>query len=503
MTHKQWNDGLNHLDPALIEEYVLQKDSAPRRKPARRLYLRLVASAACICILLGAVAIGFVLWDRTPPTLPSPGADTVGEDTDKPDDPIQPDDPQTPSHLETLVYPGVLNGWQSQSIVLDSSNESPPVGGDVEPPQFQFDCTGIVVKASITKIYPDTYCKMAPRASRSYRLIRFKVIQSVHGENIPQEFLYLLPAHLFVKLSPYDTFFLSMSQVGTAGYVMRNESQQRIEAMPLPVFNDYQDAPQLGNIIAFTDGVFNEELWKNESWIYGYQFGRGYLDHPEQGDLVVFRGCTEEDTLQAIKERIESYTPTISGEQITPVVVTLQFTSEEAIAALEYVNPFENGVFTQTLFFQYYGPSKVVYHRYINGFKTDESITIDLRTEEVTYSEARYSNEDIAQVMNMPLPITELMAQYKENTPTPPHFVPTEEQPLCGVSVYGYYAKAGNTLYGIIRTNWFCYDYGVTDNAGGSYLCDSAYLLFDPSQDSPRAIEYDELIELIGTDPPA
>ena len=499
MTHEQWNNGLNHLDPALIEEYVLQKDKAAYGRPAKRLYLRVVAAAACVCILLGAVTVGFFLQDRPPAGLPTPDTtDTQEDDTDKPNAPIPPANQPNPSLLKPLVYPGVLNGWQSQSIVLDASEEDPPLG-DVDPPKFQFDCTDIIVKASIIEIYPDEYCVLASSASLPYRLIRFKVIQSVHGENIPQEFLYRLPSRLFVDLSPYDTFFLSMGQVGTAGYVMRNESQQRIEAMPLPVFGSSYSSPDLGSIIAFTDGVFNEELWKNESWLYGYQFGSIYLDHPEQGDLVVFRGCTEEDTLQAIKAQIESYTPTIPGAQTTPVVVTLQFTSEEALAAVEYVKPFENGVFTQTLFFQYYGPDIVVYRRYINGFETDETITIDLRTEEVTYSETRYSNEDIAQVMNMPLPIAELVAQYKENTPTPPHFVPTEEQPLCGVNVYGWYVKSGDTLYGVIQTRWFCYDYGVTDSEGMSFLCDEAYLLFDPSQDSPRAIDYDELIELVGT----
>ena len=336
---------------------------------------------------------------------------------------------------------------------------------------------------------------MASAASLAYRLIRFNVIQSIQGEAIPQEFLYLLPAHLLVDMTPYDTFFLSMSQVGTTDYVMRNDTQNRIEALPLPVFGDYQDSPELGNVIAFTDGVFNEGLWQNESWIYGYQFGRGYLDHPEQGSLVVFRGCTEEDTLQAIKEQIHSYSHKI------PPVVSLNFTSEEAVAAINFVKPFENGVFAQELN-RYYNPPTMVYRRYINGCQTDETITINLETEEVTYSEVRYSEEDMATMPDIALLVSELAAQYKESTPTPPRHIPTEEQNLFDLRVYGWYAKVGDTVYGIIRTSWIYSELAALEGymyPYWMYYYDDVYLLLAPAQDSPRMIDREELIELVGS----
>ena len=182
-----------------------------------------------------------------------------------------------------------------------------------------------------------------------------------------------------------------MSQIGVENYVLKNATQNRMESFELPMFADYQDNPELGNIIAFTDGIFDESLWQNETWRYGYQFASYYLDNPEAGNLVVFRGDSESTVIAAIKEQFDEWHP--AGYQ-EPSVSTVDFTTQAAKDALEYVKPFANGVFSQT-YLPYNGSGELIFRRYINGCQTEETIRIDLLTEEVTYSEVRYTKEDM------------------------------------------------------------------------------------------------------------
>ena len=54
-----------------------------------------------------------------------------------------------------------------------------------------------------------------------------------------------------------------------------NGTDNVIETLPLTVFEASGEV--YGNILAFTDGVFDESLWQNENWLFGYQFLKYYL----------------------------------------------------------------------------------------------------------------------------------------------------------------------------------------------------------------------------------
>ena len=57
MKKKEWNEGLNHLDPDLVEKYVEQKDRLENRKKTKGRWLRLGAVAASFALIIGAVAV--------------------------------------------------------------------------------------------------------------------------------------------------------------------------------------------------------------------------------------------------------------------------------------------------------------------------------------------------------------------------------------------------------------------------------------------------------------
>ena len=55
MKKKDWNEGLNHLDPDLIEEYVIQKEAdAQKNKRAKPYWFTAVAAMLALAISLSA-----------------------------------------------------------------------------------------------------------------------------------------------------------------------------------------------------------------------------------------------------------------------------------------------------------------------------------------------------------------------------------------------------------------------------------------------------------------
>ena len=58
MKKKEWNEGLNHLDPDLVEKYVEQKDTLRQKnKKPISIWLRFGAIAACFVLIVGTIIV--------------------------------------------------------------------------------------------------------------------------------------------------------------------------------------------------------------------------------------------------------------------------------------------------------------------------------------------------------------------------------------------------------------------------------------------------------------
>ena len=501
MTPQEWNEGMSNLDMDLIEDHILQQDQLIRGNRANRIWLRLGAAVACLALLAGvffltprpgvspdnptALGPGDLVTNPTDPSTPPITLPPDTPTTPPPDDPIipNPDDPMVPPPLQFDRY-SELSGSSLEFVTGTSTNVV--IGGQPEeaPPQFTFAPYDFTVVARVVETLPDTYYHLDVRSTykpAGYRLVRMELIQTLNGKNLPQEFLYLLPEDLYVDMSVYDCLLIAMDQLGTENYVLRNGTQNRMEACPLPLFDDCRGQPQLGGIIAFTDGIFDESLWQTPSWYFGYQFIRAHLDNPNL-DLVVHRGITLEETIANINHKLVTY------GQSEPSVITLDFKTQTARDALALVMPFENGVFSQSL-----TGEQLTFRRYINGCQTEETVTIDLSTEEVTYSQVRYTPEDMENLQNIALYLSEQAAAYVQNSPTPPHTDPEGKKLLC-LNLYAWYAKVDGKLYGVVKTAW---RYCENDDWYIQYY-DDQYVLFDMTDGSGRDISRDDLLALLG-----
>lgn len=462
MKKKEWNEGLNWLDPALIEQYVLQRG----RLRSKAVWLRSIVIAACFALIVSTVALlpglldGYGMMIR-----------------------------HSPVYLDATISPEKISG-SDREFLLGSSSGS---GVSGSPPSFEFDVEQIVVKAKLVEIYPDVYVKLdTPSEYRTVeqRLLLMETLEVIHGENVPQYFLYLMSDSLCVELSRYDSFVISMSQLGTENYVLKNMTQAQMEALSYPVFFDREGSPVLGNFIAFRDGIFDESLWQNESWIYGYQFAKYILDSPEYTFYVLKRGDTQIDVINEIKKRIADCQDWHLYK--LPKVITTDFVSETAREVIDFVAPFKNGVFAQE-YGPYYGNGLLIYTRFINGCQTDETITIDLLTEEVTFSDVRYTQEELARIENISYYLSEKAKEYAEKLPTSPH-INAKGKELVFLNLYGWYAKSDGKIYGVLKT---VFRYIDNEDYKNRYY-DDIYILYDMSESNARYISREELVRIVG-----
>ncbi|MBE6694688.1 MAG: hypothetical protein E7589_07985, partial [Ruminococcaceae bacterium] len=80
MKKKEWNEGLNNLEPDIVEKYVNQKGRLASRKKQKGIWIRFGAVAACFAVIVSAVIIVPMLHgDDTGIILPPDTTDGGGE----------------------------------------------------------------------------------------------------------------------------------------------------------------------------------------------------------------------------------------------------------------------------------------------------------------------------------------------------------------------------------------------------------------------------------------
>ncbi len=457
---RQFGEALDYLDADMIDEYLDNRQKYLLRKKRRPLFKKAIALAACALIIAGIVfAVPLFSIEQT-----------------------YSDEGKEYSTLE--AYKEALDTAKVKVNIPTYVLGAPSVDNvQSAPPAFQFDLYNFVVKAKAIEIYPDTYGIFSLSTSiemQKYRVIKMQTLETLRGENMPEYFLYLLPESLYVDMTVYDCLVLSLYQKGTAGYVAVNQTEGRAQKLDMPVFESYNT--ELGNVIAFTDGVFDESLWQTESWTYGYQFGKHYLDYNDDY-LFVKRGESCDTVSDRIKSAIACYTA------LPPVCVQkLDFAQKDACDALSYVEFSDSNVFLQV-----FSQSEVTFIRYICGCRTDESVSIDLETEQVTFSNATYSDDDMRNLPDISSVISDLAEEYRLDLPHSPH-IDKDGKKLISLRLYGMYIKKGGKQYAVITTSW---EYMQTDDYYIRYYDDS-FVLYDISNRVSSTVTREQLVDIIG-----
>ena len=233
-----------------------------------------------------------------------------------------------------------------------------------------------------------------------------------------------------------------------------------------------------GPVIAYTDETVDERLWDKEGWNQYKEQMQNRLDPDDYSMFPVKRT----QTLKEAKASIRAY----SDDPNQRVVTLADFTSDAAKEAIKYAKPFVNGAFRQGVLYD----NLLTYTRIINGFDTGETIQINGDTGEVTYSEEKYTAEDLSNVPD----IASLIQQFEGETLTPPK-LDTEGMTQLGVQISGWYRKADGKVYGIVKVEWVY----IKGNDWYAHHKDAAYYLASPDG-TYRSVEPDELRKIIGED---
>ncbi|MBR4255560.1 MAG: hypothetical protein IKQ18_00230 [Clostridia bacterium] len=465
------NDIMSYCGDEVLDAADKNWDGANKKSKFGR--FAVVAAAALVGAgLIAAFAVAMA--QRNVVTPPPDTADVLTTVTDATTDSSTEDDNYVRTDSDFGLIFTKSKGSESVYVVSGKAGG----GAEAAPPKVEFRVEGIIVKVKQKSVHEDTFTMLSDETK--YRLMSFEVLNVVRGENVPDTILCLVPEYYFVDMSGYEFLYMSLAQRGFEGFLMKDVTTNELCGFQSPVFTTTDEEFALGDVIAFNNGVFDESLWQNENWFYGYQFARYMMeDYPDE--LVVKRGCTEQYMLDRIKEKLGELQ---ISEKDAPVVFYAATAPEELKAALEYVN---SGTFRCEM----HG-KQVWYQRYINGCPTNESFYIRLIDNTVKYGNVTFTEADINGLYNLGAEVERLSAQYKENVPNPPHFDPGEKE-LLSLKVEGYYDKTDKGVLQFITTTW---TYFTLEN--NTYYYDQTFTIYENKE--AREISREDLSELTGHD---
>ena len=349
------------------------------------------------------------------------------------------------------------------------------------------------------EIMPDTY-RMVGAQQGGFHLVRMEMIHQLNTECSERYFYWTMTASEAVDLTKYDALVIEGAfQHGYTGHVLYNVTQECLTAIDLPLIGS-------GSMFAFTDGEFDPSLWTTAETMQFYSETSHYGKYP----------ICETPTLSEFEEYI-CYGNV--GKITETIYSTIQPTDQKSAAALEYVRPFENGIFIPSVNTDvvYYNPQELLFRRYVNGYPTNEAIRIRQvivpsnpatpttfeRITQVNVKEygQKFTEEDIQNLPDLTAALEKVSQDFDAKLITPGHIIGWEEMKYISHSIFAWYDKTDDGVYGVIRVSW-CYHGRIYDGSredGRFVVCrDDQYFLVQPDTNALRPIEHEELTQMGG-----
>ncbi|MBQ7171699.1 MAG: hypothetical protein IJR89_05425 [Clostridia bacterium] len=340
--------------------------------------------------------------------------------------------------------------------------------------------SGLSVTAKLTETLPDTYTFFDDWNQNEYRLLRMTTVALLKGAEMTDEFYYLIPTGYMTDFSLYDRFVIrDMAQCGYGSSVLYNKTQGKAERLTLVLFA-YQAAlsafPRaMGrNMIAFGgDGRFDERLW--QSW---------NLKPDDYGDVPATLAQAERAAGEATSDKYVRLLTSVTGE---------------AVDVLSRISSLENGVFVprfSSLILSDTSEVSLRAVRYIGGFATNEAVRVwseGTRGSGFAESKASFSEEDLNALPDLASAISAVALSLERGEILPPHIENADKLNLAAHGVFGWYAKTGEGVLGIVRVTW-----RYTGEASRQEKLDDAYYTVEYASDQVRPIDRDDLLEKLG-----
>ncbi len=442
-------EALEQVDDACLKSAQI----APKRVPV---WVKWASAAACVCLLIGAaIAFGLLkdaspaMWEGTPVFEPL----------------VQ---MQAPS--EAPLYSGV------------PSSERGTGGEFADRTIF-----GMTVTAKPLELLPDTYTLYDDWHQYEYRLLRLRMCELIVGDDMTEEFFFLIPAAYATDFTRYDALFLNhITQVGLEYTVLYNKTEGCAERLELVLFSSWSMTYLGGGRVIAYDrmGMLDERLWNStDRW-------REDTEFIQKDSVLTFLTLPK-----AVKLALE-YASRLGYAGGLRVYRLAELEGEQA-QIVEHMASLENGIYAPSIATRWWN-SHYSLTRYFNGFPTNEQVTLNSTKwgaweDLLEITKAQFDAADTEQLPDLASAYEAVKAAYNAGTIKPPHIQHYDELTLSSYGIFGWYAKTERGVVGIVRVTWAI---GLTGRLGE--LCDDAYFILEHGEDTCRPIARDDLLELFG-----
>lgn len=294
----------------------------------------------------------------------------------------------------------------------------------------------------------------------------------------------------------YDTFIFSLQQVGIENYMMINDAKREVTYFPHMFEVEMVNDLGYGSVIAFKDGRVDTSFFDKANHFKIV----GYIKTVLQDPSLYFYPVSVDTTLDEAKKNIKELSHKSSEESMFVsnmpydyITVDNIFISDDGKQIKSYLEPSEMSVFMQDI---YRSEDRIIatYTRVINGFVTEETVTINGYTGangNVNQSDTKYNENDLSKIPDIGKALEKIdLSELK-----PSHIEIVGGMNFKYSSAMGVYRKVGDKVYGIVRILWY---YTYPERMNG-YVMDDCYYLYDQDGNG-STVERDELKELIGND---
>ena len=343
----------------------------------------------------------------------------------------------------------------------------------------EMDTTGLSVTARLIEVLPDTYTLLDDWYQREYRILRMETVKVLYGQEMAEEFYFLVAARYMTDFSIFDRFVLrDMWQYGYEYSVLYNKSQGAAEQLTLVLFGFFADSYTPQDLMAFNAlGLQDQRLWTaNEAWIEAKEHFSAPASLLAAETALLFTEDRHHYTYSSLKD--------VTGD---------------AAATLEEIKDLSKGVFIHGGSPFLSSSSGVYYHgvRYINGFATNEGVCTwsEVSNGETVYrssrTTARFSDHDLENLPDLAGTFSAVTEELSNGSIAPPHFNNDLEISRVNTGVFAWYAKTENGVIGVIRISWHF-------DAKLSYYYDDAYYIIESGSAEYTPIDRDALLEKLG-----
>lgn len=383
-------------------------------------------------------------------------------------------DPITPN-INTYVQTFITRPAHlyEQGYVGNPYNEKTPNGSF----QSVLSPYRMALTAKVCEILPDTY-QMVGQQQGGFRLVRMSFIRALNTGYEGQYFYCMISDDQAATLNVFSTVVLTrMKQYGHSNHVLYNITQGCLSAIDFPLIGG-------GDIFAFRYGLLD----------YSFPGTAEYIE--EQNKYFEYRKChlSNPPTLEGFEMYLCG---TSVGEPSEMICDNTKYDNHEIADALDYVRPFENGIFVPLIDppLWRYRNEDVMYRRYVNGYPTNEAILIS--PEGVKKYGQTFTDDDLIDLPDLSSALQKVSQDFNAGLITPGHIQNWEDMKFISHSIFGWYDKTNEGVYGVIRVSW-CYHDKTNEDRPTRICNDDQYFLIEMGSDTLRPIEHDELLEMGG-----